>query len=403
MSMVAHTHPFVIGVDAHARNHALAILACPTGEVLDEGQFPATGAGLQRAVDWVARRTGGDLDTLWVVEGVGTYGARLARAAADAGYSVAEAARMNPRANRGVGKSDPLDACRIAQAVLPLDLAQLRRPRTDDGVRAAVRVLIASRDHISVERTAAINALTALLRVAELGVDARRALTGGQIALVAAWRTREEALATRVARAEAVRLAKRVLAADQEIASNAKQMTALLNSSPARKLLDQPGIGPVTAAVTLAAWSHPGRVRSEAAFASLAGVNPIPASSGNTVRHRINRGGDRRLNRALHMAVVTRMRIDPATRAYVETNRRRTHPPRDPPVPQALPCPPDLPPPQRCLRHAPGGLTTHRRFNLIIEKVRRLAHGFKDFDHYRLRILLAADGSRRYRNSKNHP
>jgi transposase len=295
MSMVAHTHPFVIGVDAHARNHALAILACPTGEVLDEGQFPATGAGLQRAVDWVARRTGGDLDTLWVVEGVGTYGARLARAAADAGYSVAEAARMNARANRGVGKSDPLDACRIAQAVLPLDVAQLRRPRTDDGVRAAVRVLIASRDHISVERTAAINALTALLRVAELGVDARRALTG-----------------------EAVRLAKRVLAADQEIASNAKQMTALLNSSPARKLLDQPGIGPVTAAVTLAAWSHPGRVRSEAAFASLAGVNPIPASSGNTVRHRINRGGDRRLNRALHMAVVTRMRIDPATRAYVE-------------------------------------------------------------------------------------
>jgi len=199
MSMVAHTHPFVIGVDAHARNHALAILACPTGEVLDEGQFPATGAGLLRAIDWVARRTGGDLDTLWVVEGVGTYGARLARAAADAGYSVAEAARMNARANRGVGKSDPLDACRIAQAVLPLDVAQLRRPRTDDGVRAAVRVLIASRDHISVERTAAINALTALLRVAELGVDARRALTGGQIALVAAWRTREEALATRVA------------------------------------------------------------------------------------------------------------------------------------------------------------------------------------------------------------
>ena len=77
----------------------------------------------------------------------------------------------------------------------------------------------------------------------------------------------------------------------------------------------------MTAAVALAAWSHPGRVRSEAAFASLAGGNPIPASSGNTVRHRINRGGDRRLNRALHMAVVTRMRMDPLTRAYVD---RRT-------------------------------------------------------------------------------
>lgn len=95
-------------------------------------------------------------------------------------------------------------------------------------------------------------------------------------------------------------------------------MIELVHQSPARGLLDQPGIGPVTAAVALAAWSHHGRLRSEAAFASLAGVNPIPASSGSTVRHRINRGGDRRLNRALHLAVVTRMRMDPVTRAYVE-------------------------------------------------------------------------------------
>ena len=176
MSIVAHTHPFVIGVDAHARNHALTILACPTGEVVDEGQFPATAAGLQRAITWVARRTGADLDTLWVIEGVGTYGARLARVAADAGYSVAEAARMNARSNRGIGKSDPLDARRIAQAVLPLDVSQLRRPRADDGVRAAVRVLIASRDHISTERTSSINALTALVRGADLEIDARRSV-----------------------------------------------------------------------------------------------------------------------------------------------------------------------------------------------------------------------------------
>src|SRR3954454_11498628 len=72
MPIVAHTRPFVIGVDAHARNHALAILACPAGEVVDEAQFPATVAGLQRAVGWVARRTGGDVDALWVIEGVGT-------------------------------------------------------------------------------------------------------------------------------------------------------------------------------------------------------------------------------------------------------------------------------------------------------------------------------------------
>lgn len=329
MSIVAHTHPFVIGVDAHARSHALAILACPTGEVVDEAQFPATAAGLQRAIAWLARRTGADLDTLWVIEGVGTYGARLARAAADAGYSVAEAARMNARANRGVGKSDPLDAHRIAQAVLPLEVSQLRWPRADDGVRAAVKILIASRDHMSGERTSSINALTALVRVADLGIDARGSLTARQIATIAAWRTREEELAAGVARAEAIRLAKRVLAADQELAANTKQMTTLITSSPARGLLDHPGIGPVTAAVALAAWSHPGRVRSEAAFASLAGVNPIPASSGNTVRHRINRGGDRRLNRALHMAVVTRMRMDPDTRAYVEKRTAEGRTPRE--------------------------------------------------------------------------
>ena len=228
---------------------------------------------------------------------------------------------MNARANRGIGKSDPLDAARIAGAALPLDVAHLRHPRADDGVRAAVRVLLASRDHMSTERTATINALTALLRVCDLGIDARGPLTAVQITTIASWRARQEDLATSTARWEATRLAKRVAAIDEDLKEITKRITDLLRRSPAFVLLEQPGIGPITAAVALTAWSHLGRIRSESAFASLAGVNPIPASSGNTVRHRINRGGDRRLNRALHMTVVTRMRMDPATRAYVE---RRT-------------------------------------------------------------------------------
>jgi len=81
MAIVAHTHPFVIGVDTHARSHAISILASPNGEVIDDAQFPATAAGLTRAVAWAGRRTDGDLDALWVIEGTGTYGARLARAA----------------------------------------------------------------------------------------------------------------------------------------------------------------------------------------------------------------------------------------------------------------------------------------------------------------------------------
>jgi transposase len=321
VAIVAHSYPYVIGVDTHARNHTYAILAAATGELLAAEQFPTTRAGLRRALAWVARLTGGDLDILWVIECVATYGAGLARAVSDAGYEVAEAARMDARAHRGVGKSDPLDAHRIAAAVLPLDATRLRRPRADDGLRAALRVLTTAREQMSTERTSCVNALTALLRAVDLGTDARKPLTNTQISEVAAWRTRAEDLALSVARAEAIRLAKRIGVLAHELADNQTQLKTLIQQSQAAPLLDKTGIGPVTAAVVYAAWSHPGRVRTEAAFAALAGVSPIPASSGNTTRHRLNRGGDRRLNRALHMATVTRMTHHPETRAYVERRR----------------------------------------------------------------------------------
>ena len=203
-------------------------------------------------------------------------------------------------------------------ARFPLRADQQRYLRQDDGARAGLRVLLAARDHMTSERTATINALIALLRVLDLGIDARRPLTGKQVVEVSKWRSRNEAIEMVIARAEAVRLAKRVIDLDQDLAENTKTTTTLLRQTPARVLLDKPGIGPVTAAVAMAAWSHDGRLHSEAAFASLAGVSPIPASSGNTVRHRLNRGGDRRLNKALHMATVVRMTHDPQTKAYLE-------------------------------------------------------------------------------------
>jgi transposase len=94
-------------------------------------------------------------------------------------------------------------------------------------------------------------------------------------------------------------------------------------------LLDTFGIGPIVAAVVLCAWSHPGRCRNEAAFANLAGTAPIPASSGLTTRHRLNRSGDRQLNRALHTIALNRMRHDPTTRAYVERRRAEGHTDRE--------------------------------------------------------------------------
>jgi hypothetical protein len=156
VTIVAHAHPFVIGVDTHARTHTLAVLVAATGELVATEQFPATDAGMSRAVAWAARRTGGDLATLWVIEGVATYGAHLASAVTRAGYEVVEAGRMDARAHRGTGKSDPLDARRIAAAALSLEPGQLRRPRRDDGVRAALRILVTAREHMTTERTATV-------------------------------------------------------------------------------------------------------------------------------------------------------------------------------------------------------------------------------------------------------
>lgn len=267
MTTIAHTHPFVIGVDTHARTHAFSILATPHGEVIDDAEFPTTSAGLARAVDWVARRTGGDLQALWVIECSGSYGAQLAHTVNKAGYPVVEAARMSAKDRHGIGKSDPLDARRIAASVLGLRPDRLRHLRLNEGPRAGLRILLAARDHMTTERTATINALIGLLRVVALGVDARKPLTGKQVIEVAHWRSRAEPIVVATARSEAVRLAKRVRELDHELADNLKSTTVFLAQCPARVLLEQPGIGPVTAAVAMAAWSHQGRLHSEAAFA----------------------------------------------------------------------------------------------------------------------------------------
>lgn len=170
---------------------------------------------------------------------------------------------------------------------------------------------------MSTERTKLINTLTALLRMIDLGIDARRPLTAPQIALIARWRLRPaESIAESTSRREAVRLACRITALHVELTDNRTQLDALV-AAQAPQLLEKTGMGAVVAATVLVAWSHPGRVRSEAAFASLAGTCPIPASSGNTVRHRLNRGGDRQLNRVITTITLVRMRCDPTTRSYV--------------------------------------------------------------------------------------
>lgn len=215
MSIVATTHPYVVGVDTHARKHVYMILAANTDEQIDTRDFPTTTAGIRRAIAWVARRTEADADTLWVIEGAASYGAILTGTVASHGYSVAEAPWVDATQHRGVGKSDALDAHRIAAAALPLQVDKLRRPRLNDGVRQAIRILVTTRDSMTKDRTRSVNALTALLRSSDLGMDARKALSKTQIVDISAWRSRNEELSLSIARGEAIRLAKHVLALDE--------------------------------------------------------------------------------------------------------------------------------------------------------------------------------------------
>lgn len=329
MPIVTDAHPYVVGVDTHSRTHTLSLLCTDTGTLLDTAEFPTTSAGLDRAIAWTGRRTDGDLAVLWAIEGCAAYGAQLAARVATVGYVVVEAPRMDKRAHASVGKSDPIDAHQIARAVLPLETSHLRYPRAFDGIRAALQILLTARDQYTRARTAANNALIALLRAHDLGIDARYAVTRDHLATIKSWRSRDEDISLITARKYAIALARQILDLDRQITENETELRELVASCPAKTLTEETGFGPVNAATCYVSWSHPGRVRDEAAFAALAGVCPIPASSGKTSRHRLNRYGDRRLNKALHSVVLTRTRCEERTRNYITTHVDERHSTRD--------------------------------------------------------------------------
>lgn len=320
MTIVADHYEYVVGVDTHAATHTYALVEAGTGKHVETQTFPTSPAGLSRAEVWIGRRTGGGLDTVLIsAEGTGSYGAVLAERLDHLGYRVVEAPTPSSKRLRGAGKTDAMDALTAARSTMVMGLEQLR-DRRGGQTQTALKVLSVAREQMNADRLRSINALTALVRAHDLGVDARRALTTAQIRAIAAMRRRSEPVGDATARSEAVRLAKQVIGLDEDLSHNEKQLTTLV-SKVAPDLLQLPGVGVVTAAIILTVWSHPGRIRTEAALAKIAGSCPIPASSGNTTRHRLNRGGDRRLNRALYTIALTRMSHDPETKAYVE---RRT-------------------------------------------------------------------------------
>lgn len=320
MAIVAEMFEHVVGIDTHARTHTYCLLHSKTGAVLDTAQFPTSKAANTRAVKWLLRHSKGSV--LAAVEGTSSYGTTITAELVEHGIEVIEVRPASRSSHAQNGKSDALDAEAAARSILGREYATLPRPR-DTGMRAALRVLLASRSIIDQQRTASRNALTALLRTFDLDIDARKLITDAQLRAIAAWRMPTATSCTdprTFARREARRLAATVLEQSRLLLENHRELRVVAEAL-APGLQQHPGIGPVTSAIIICAYSHHGRVRSEAAFAALGGIAPLPASSGNTTRHRLSRSGDRQLNRAFDVIVRTRMSFDPGTRDYVARRR----------------------------------------------------------------------------------
>jgi transposase len=312
MSMLAEGLDVVIGVDTHKHTHTAAALN-PTGAVLERLTVPADPRGYRRMIVFGQRHGG---SRLWAIEGTGSFGAGLTTALLAGGERVVEVDRPKRPGRRAGAKSDDIDAVRAARQALADEGVAAPRCR---GEREAIRVLLATRAQAVEFRTRTINALHALVTSAPDSLRERlRTLTLGELLhTCAGLRGSARQTAEEFATAMALRAtARRALACEDEAAELERQLDALVRRV-APGMLDQVGIGPVVAGQVIASWSHRGRVHSEAAFAKLGGVAPIEASTGEVVRHRLSRCGDRQLNRALHTIVLVRMRQDPSTRAYV--------------------------------------------------------------------------------------
>lgn len=311
----------VAGVDTHADSHTAAVLD-QLGRQLGHRQFPATAAGCQQMLGWLTDH--GTVSGVGV-EGTGSYGAGLTRHLQAAGIPVWEINRPDRSTRRARGKSDPIDADAAARTLLAG--RQAGPPRAGDGAVAALRVLHTTRASAVRQRTATINAFhqAVITGPDELREQLQSEPKVARIRTAAALRPGPNRFDVLTATKTALRrLARRIQAFDDEIAEADADLDTLTRQiAPA--LREQHGVGPETAAqLLITAGGNPDRLTSEAAFAALCGTNPVPASSGKTTRHRLNRGGDRQANRALHVIAVTRMARHQRTRDYV-ARRRQNH------------------------------------------------------------------------------
>jgi transposase len=313
--MLADELDYVVGVDTHRDEHVLAVVVAPTGGVVAQQSVRASGRGYAEAVRFADEHAPGA--RVWAVEGAGHYGAGFARHLSEQGEAVVEAGRGSRDERRLRGKDDPIDAVRAARATLASD--KLVLPRMGQRREALRLLLVARRGAVEVRRRALVQLRSVIVTAPERLRERLQALPERRLLERCSRFRRSSSIPVDELAAKLVlrTLARRIDAATAEAEQLEREILAHVRAL-APRLLDEPGVGPIVAADVIVAWSHPGRVRSEAAFARLAGVAPVPASSGKTVRHRLSRGGDRQLNRALHTIILHRRQHDPTTRCYIE-------------------------------------------------------------------------------------
>src|SRR3954468_18173075 len=313
--MEGTTGPFVIGgVDTHKELHVAAVVD-DHDRLLGSQSFATPRHGYKQMLAWMrsfgsVRRVG--------IEATGTYGAGLLRYLQKASIEVLEVTTPDKGDRRKRGKSDDLDAQNAAHAAFTGK--RTVTPKSRDGMIEALRVLKACRKTAVAARRVALQMIQNPIVCAPDSLrETLRKMTRMQlIRTLAAWRPdptdyRNVASAYRITLKS---LGRRYLELHDEIADLDAMITAIVDElAPA--LVARNSIGHGCAAQLLTAGANPERLRSEAGFAALCGVSPVPASSGKTARHRLNRGGDRAANSALHIIAIGRLRTEARTQAYV--------------------------------------------------------------------------------------
>ncbi|MGP4978504.1 IS110 family transposase [Brachybacterium tyrofermentans] len=324
MTSLTDIAEIVIGVDTHVDTHTAAIVETTTGGVLAEITVPTTPAGYQELLDLADEHSP---LRAWAIEGTGGHGAGLTHLLE--GEVVIELDRPQRAKRRNGAKSDPLDAIRAAREAMARP--HHGTPRTGQE-RQALSVLLTARRSAVTAATDAQRQLFSLTIAApeRLRAKLRDRKLPEMVEIAARFRIQAGWDVETTTTAQVLRdLARRAQALQAEADEHEKQIRAIVRSWRA-DLLTETGIGPIVAATVLCAWSHPGRVRDEAAFAMLAGVAPLPANSGKvTTRYRLNRYGDRQLNRALHTIVLSRQRYDQDTKDYTARRTSEGKTPRE--------------------------------------------------------------------------